>query len=255
MRGFRGAFRMQLSESRHKPGDLQVLATVPLFTVIFLAIFQHAGRDDLAGYAILAPALIAVWGMALLVSGEIIDTDRHYGTLESIVAAPARFAIVVLGRITAVTVVSLLGLAESWFVARVVFGVTITIHHPGVFTAALAATAVAMAGTAVIMAATFVLTRTARTFQNSLSYPFYVLGGVLVPVALLPDWLQPVSRLVFLSWAADLLRDSLEREPITGAGWRLAVILGLGAAGYALGRLLLARMIRRVRLTGTIGLA
>ena len=64
------------------------------------------------------------------------------------------------------------------------------------------------------MATVFVLARTAMLFTNALGYPFYILGGVLVPVAFLPGWLRPVSRLVFLSWSSDggrLLFEDVER--------------------------------------------
>ena len=113
----------------------------------------------------------------------------------------------------------------------------------------------AVAGTALIMASLFVLTRSARTFQNSLSYPFYVLGGVLVPVSYLPDWLRPLSSGVFLSWSADLLRASLAPAPVHRLAFRLAMIVLLGLAGLALGRLALGRILDRLRTSGELGLA
>jgi ABC-2 type transport system permease protein len=115
-------------------------------------------------------------------------------------------------------------------------------------------TAFAILGTALVMASVFVLSRSARNFQNSLNYPFFLLGGVLVPVALLPGWLQPLCRLVFLSWSADLLRDALEPAPVRGVAARLLVIALLGAAAAALGRWLLHRMLDRLRRHGTLSL-
>jgi ABC-2 type transport system permease protein len=154
-----------------------------------------------------------------------------------------------------VTAVAFLAFIEVWFVARALFGVTIEFHHPGLFLLTLAASGLAMSGTAVIMAALFVLARSARTFQNSLSYPFYVLGGVLVPVSFLPDWLEPLSSVVFLSWSADLLRDSLDPAPVSGAAVRLGMVLALGTGGFVIGRLLLRRILNRVRADGTVGYA
>lgn len=254
MRTFLSALRFQLRTIHRDVGNLQLFITAPFFTVIFLLIVQHSGRGDLTGHAVLAPGIIALWGMALLVSGEVIANDRWAGTLETTVAAPAPLGVLLVGRITGITLLSLVSFFESWLVA-LAFGVRVEIHHLGIFVAALVATAFATAGTALIMSATFVLTRTARTFQNSLSYPFYVLGGVIVPVALLPGWIQPPSRLVFLSWSADLLRDSLAPETVSAPVARLAVVAGLGAMGFVLGRALLARTVDRVRRTGTLGLS
>lgn len=248
------AARLQLAVLRRNPADnLMALFTAPAFTLIFLAIAQHAGRTDLAPYAVLAPGLIAMLGLALLTSGEVIDSERWDGTFELALATPARMPAVLLSRVATVTLVSLLGIAESWLVAYLVFGVTVPVAHPGVFASTLMATAVAMSGTAVVFAAVFVWTRSARTFQNSLSYPLFLLGGALVPVAFLPDLLQPLSRGVFLSWAADLLRASLDPAPVTNFWPRLGMVLALGAVGYVVGLLLLNWVINRARATGKVG--
>lgn len=252
MRIFAAGLRFQLTTMRHSVGDFMPLITVPFFTLIFLAITEEAGRPDLASYAVLAPPLIALWGMALLVAGELIDNERWGGTLEALIATPASFALVITGRITAVTLVSLLAFGETWVIAWAVFGIAVAVPHPVLMVVTVVVTAVAMAGTASMMSAVFVLARSARIFQNSLSYPFYVLGGVLVPVALLPDWIQPVSRGVFLSWSADLLRDSLSAAAVADPALRLAVVLGLGALGLAAGVFLLQRVLVRVRALGTL---
>ncbi|NIR38842.1 MAG: hypothetical protein GWN07_23450, partial [Actinobacteria bacterium] len=52
------------------------------------------------------------------------------------------------------------------------------------------------------------LSRAAITFQSSASYPILLLGGVFVPLSLLPGWVEPLGRLVFLSWSSDALRQA-----------------------------------------------
>lgn len=246
------AFRFQLSLVRRSPGDLMVLVNTPLLTVAFLTITRHAGRPDLDGYAVLAPAVMALFNMAVMVAGEIVDVDRWLGTLELLLAAPAALPVVVLGRIGAVTVLSLGAVGEAWLVARLGFGVHLTVAHPGLFAATLLVTALATAGWATAMSGTFVLARSARTFQNTITYPFLLLGGALVPVELLPAWLRPISRLVYLSWASDLLRATLRPEPVRLFLPLAGVVLGLGAAGFALGWWLLRRIVDLARTTGTV---
>lgn len=135
------------------------------------------------------------------------------------------------------------------------FGIMVPVVHPGVFVATLGATVLAMSGTAVVMAAVFVVSRSARNFQNALSYPLFLLGGVMVPAALLPEWLQPLSQAVFLSWSTDLLRDTLAAEPVPAVGARLTVVLLLGALGFVVGSLLLRWLVVRVRREGTVNYA
>ena len=254
MTAFWAGFRLQLRVVSSDPDYVMPLVTVPMFTITFLAILRHAGREDLTSYALLAPVLIALWALSLMDAGEIISGDRWYGTLEPTIASPTALAPVVLGRVLAVTAVALVSFAEVWVAARLAFGVTFTIEHPREFLLTLAATTFAVSGTAVIMAALFVLSRSPRTFQNSLSFPFYVLGGVLVPVKFLPDWLEPLSSVVFLSWAADLLRATTATAPIDDFGRRVAMVVLLGSAGYVIGGAVMGYVLRRARREGTLAL-
>lgn len=253
MRGLRGSFRLQLQIVAADRGYLNEILANPFFAIIFLGIVKAANRDDLTSFAVVAPVLITLWGMALEISGEVVESDRWLGILEGVVATPAGFPTVVFGRVLAVTLLSVVAVAETWVVARVGFGVNISVHHPPVLVATLLATGLAMAATATLMAGLFVLARTARTFQNTLNYPFYLLAGVLVPISFLPDWVQPISRGIFLSWSADLLRESLRPGLVADVLPRLSVILVLGAAGLAAGRFVLGVVLRRVRNLGTLG--
>lgn len=252
MRGLRGAIRLQLRIVAADRGYLNEILANPFFAVILLGIVRAAGRNDLTAYAVVAPVLITLWGMALEISGDIVDSDRGAGILENVVATPVGFPTVVFGRVLAVTLLSVVAVVETWAVARFGFQADITIHHPAVLVATLVVTGLAMAGTAVVMAGLFVLARTARTFQNTMNYPVYLLAGVIVPLSYLPEWVRPLGRVLFLSWSADLLRDALSPRPVLDLLPRLAVILGLGAAGLALGRATLHVVLRRVRGLGTL---
>lgn len=243
--------RFQLLLFRRSPADFMALVTAPLMTVSFLAVVEHSGRPDLYGHAVLAPGLMALWGMSLLVAGDMIDVERGSGTLQALVAVPASTWPLLVGRIVVVAGVSALGMVESWLVAWLGFGVVVPIRAPGVFALTLLLTVLVMSAWASVMTSLFVLSRSARTFQNSLSFPFYVLGGVLVPVALLPGFLHGPADLVFLHWSADLLRDSL-RGPVPDVGARVAALAALGVVGGVIGKVLLSWVLRRVRHTGSI---
>lgn len=254
MREFAGALVLQLRLMARKPDDLMLLFTTPLVTVVFVSIFQHAHRGDLGPYAVVAPAMMAVFQMSLFVSGQLIAAERQNAVFEATLTTPARYPAVLFGRTLAVTVVSFLSLAESIIVGALL-GVVIHVHHPLVFAGTLVTTAFAMTGTAVAMAALFVVSRNTRTFQNALAYPFFVLGGVVVPITFLPVFIQPLSRIVFLSWSSELLRDSLAVPTVDHAWWRLGAILGLGILTLVAGEFLLRWTLKRTRVDGTLGLA
>src|ERR1051325_7857708 len=106
------------------------LVTVPMFTIVFLAIVRQAGRGDLAQYALLAPVLIALWQLSLFCSGDIPGEERWLGTIEPTLATPVSFPAVVLARILAVTTVALVSVPEVLVAGRLFFGVSPHLHHP-----------------------------------------------------------------------------------------------------------------------------
>lgn len=246
--GARLQFRILLSDRAY----LNEIIANPFFALIFLAMIRHAGRQDLTSYALVAPVLITLWALSLDISGDIISSDRELGVVEEAVAAPSSFAGLVLGRILTVSLVASIAIVETGLVAVLLFSVDIDVHHPLVLGTALLATCIAMSGTALVMAAVFVMARSARTFQGTLNYPIYLVGGFLVPVSFLPEWLQPLSRLLFTSWSADLMRDAFRPEPVEHVIVRLMIVLLLGGIGLAVGRFALARVLRRVRASGSL---
>lgn len=252
IRDFLAGLRFQALLLRRSPGSLIDLLVAPLFAFAFLAIVAYSGRPDLVPYAVLGPTVITVWGMALKVSADIVETERGNGTLEMTLTTPAALVALLLGRISTVTITSLLSLAESIAVARGAFAATVRIDHPVLFAVTVLLTGAATAGTATAMSALFVLARSARTFQNSLSYPVYLLSGAVVPVSLLPSWLHPESMVIYLSWATGLLRSATSPAPAASVPFRLAVLAALGGLGYAAGLALMRTVLRRAHAAGTL---
>ena len=252
MTALRAAFRLQVQIIRRVPDYLTHQVTSPLLTVVFLLIVRQSGRDDLLAFAVVGPVLIGLWATSLFIAGEVISSDRGSGVFEALVATPARLPLLVLGRVGATTLLGLVTFAETWFVVVVLMRESLPLPHPAIFLAALVVTAAAMAGHAVLMAATFVLGQSSRPFQRALSWPFYVLGGVMVPIALLPGWIQPFSRGVFLFWSGDLLRDTLTPGPVADVLPRLGMVLALGVVALGVGWTLTGLMVARARSLGTM---
>jgi len=252
MRTFLGGVRLEFRLVRATPDTLIPFFTGPLFTIIFLTIVRNGGRHDLQADALMAPVLMTLWWCALFQGGNLVTGDRWQGVLEWIVATPSSLAVVLLGRIAAIMALGSLGFFEVWAVGRLVFGVSIPFAHPFALVLTLLVTLFAMAGTAVVFAALFVLTRNSFTFVNSASFPFYVLGGVFVPVAILPGWIQPLSKAIFMSWSADLLRASLKSAPIHAEWRRLATVLLLGGLTFLIGRVIVSLVLRRLRHSGEL---
>ena len=255
MGAFKAGFRLELSIIRSQPDALMPLFLAPLFAIIFMTIVRQSGRDDLQPDALLAPVLMTLLWVALQHAGTMMAGDRWQALLEPMVAAPTSVATFLFGRIMALMGFALLSFLEVWAVGRLVFGVSFPFEHPFELFVTLGLTALMTAGLAVAFAALLVMTRNAYTFTNSASFPLYVLGAVFVPVTFLPDWIQPLSSVFFVSWSSDLLRATLHEEPVEDFWPRLGMILFLGTVTFVIGRVILHFVLRRMRANGELSLA
>lgn len=255
MHAFRAGFGLELRVIRAAPDALIPLVTAPLFALIFVSIVRESGRPDLQADALMAPVLMTLWWVALQHAGNMITGDRWQALLEPLITTPASLASVLVGRIAALMCMGLVSFFEVWAIGELAFDVPIPFEHPAALVLTLLVTAFATAGTSVAFAAVFVLTRNAYTFTNSLSYPLYLLGGVLVPVAILPGWLHPISSGIFMSWGADLLRASMKPPPIDDLWQRLGMVALLGLISFLAGRAILVYVLRRMRTKGELSAA
>lgn len=249
---FATGLRLQLAILRKTPGQLLVVVTAPLFSAIFLSLALHYGSAHVIE-AVIGPGLIGVWAISLDVAASVLSEDRWDGQLELFLGTSAALSLVVLGRILAVSAAGMVTFVESWLVARVGFGVTVPIRHPALVLVALVMIVVGSAFTATLLASAFVLSRNLHVYQNSLSYPVYILGGVVVPITALPGWLHPVSTVVYLSWAADLLRNAAGDAQPPHVGLDIGMSAGLAVAALAAGVALTHRIQQLLRRSGTAG--
>ena len=221
----------------------------------FLLIATLAGRarggidvDDAA----LGSALVAIWGATVWSSGAILRGERWQGTLAQILARPAGLGPVLLGKTLGTTLRSAVFIAATVLVTAVALGDPVSIERPLPFLAALLAVLASALVLGVLLSTLFVLTRAAGRISEALMYPIFILGGLLVPLSLLPDWIRPLSTVVSLRWGGELLKAAAGGEPQAGTAWVL--LAGTTAAYAVLARLAFRRVLDRARRDGTLDL-
>jgi ABC-2 type transport system permease protein len=243
--------RFQLALLRRTPQQLIALAAAPVTALVLVAIVDSAGRRDLSTAAIIAPGLMTMWTMTLFSAGEALEVERQAGTLEPLLATPAPLFGLVLGRVVVTSAVGAVGFVECWLVGWALVGTPAVPERLAFFALGLVLTTLAMAAWGSVLAPLYLLARSARTFQNSLSFPLFLLGGVLVPIDLYPKWAQPVCRLVFLTWSAEVLRDGAGVRP--ASAWAVPLLVVTGSAGLAVGAWMTGRLVLVGRRDGRLG--
>jgi len=242
--------RVQLLISLRRLDDLQLLALVPFSAVLYLTMLAQTGRRDLAVVGVLASYVTSVWSLALFSGGDLIDEERTFGTFAPLLVTPVSVARAMFGRVLAVSLLGLVGLIEAGVVAVLFFHIDLAIDRPGLLAGTVLLLTVAMAGATYFFGAVFLLTTNSRPWQNGMTYPAYVLGGVLAPLRSWPFWIRVPGRLFFLSWVMELFAVATGRS---GGGVLVPALAagGLAAITWLLALVTLRWGIRRVQATGT----
>ncbi len=187
-----------------------------IFTVLFqpiiialLGLWMLQGKgEDAAMFVVVGSGLTGLWSSLLFISGNSIGMERWSGTLESLVAIPTPFEVVVFGKNLANVTQSLTSMALGYLVAAFAFGYSLEIQQPLVFVASLLLSVIAFISFGLVIAPIFVINPGVRAWQNAMEFPVYVLCGFLFPIALLPGWTTPVSYLLPPYWAAVALHGT-----------------------------------------------
>jgi ABC-2 type transport system permease protein len=181
-----------------------------------------------------------------------MQRERWHGTLESLVATPPHFGLVLLPITLAMATIGIYCLAATLALGRFVFGIELTVEHPLAFALAVVGAVMSFGALGFLFAVSFVRFRAAWALGNLFEYPVWLVGGFLVPLVLLPEWVRPISWALAPTWGMSAIREAaLGGSPVPD----LLLCLGLGAVYVALGVAMLERVLNAARKRGALSLS
>lgn len=222
-----------------------------IFASIAFFMFRDGSRPGGLLYAALGAGLMGIWSSTLFGSGGAIQWMRWQGTLEVAIAAPVRFLWVLLPLTISTATIGLYSITATLFWGRVFFGVPLHFEHPALFALALPVTVVSLGLLGLVMASTFVLYRQASAFSNLLEYPVWLATGLLVPLSLLPGWVEWLSWVLAPTWGMQAVRNAA----LGGEVWPgIAMCVLLAGVYLALGALFMRNFENLARAKATLSL-
>ena len=234
-----------------------------IFTVLFqpiiiallgLWMLKDKGADS-AMFVVVGSGLTGLWSSLLFISGGSINAERWSGTLESLVAIPTPFEVIVFGKNLGNVLQSLISMVMGYFIASLVFGYELTIQQPLLFFASVIFAIVAFISFGLIIAPIFVMNPGVRAWQNAMEFPVYVLCGFLFPVLLLPKWTNPVSYLLPPYWAAVALHGtSTGGAPLNETLFAWGMMLLFSLVDLLIASRLFKIMLYKARADATLGM-
>jgi len=234
----------------HDPMELFTRAIQPvLWLLLFGEVMAHVrglGGDQVGYLDFLAPGILAQSVLfAAIFYGIAAIWERDLGILQRYLVSPAPRVAIVMGKALSSTVRSL---AQAVVVYAVAFAVGsdlsfAPLHLAGVLL--LIAIGSGLFSTFSLIIACIVKTRERfMGIGQVLTMPIFFASNAIYPIALMPHWLQIVSRLNPLTYEVDALRALMLRggEPVLGFAVDFAVLIVTLGVVVAVAARLLPRM-------------
>ena len=194
-----------------------------LFPFAFVLAFAIRNPVDVRS---LIPGLLALTILFSTSSMEatVIVFERRIGSLERLLLAPLRLPALLAGKLLGGMTFGLMVTLVVLVASLAIFGAAGTNWLILFLALILSATAFTALGAFVSVAVREIFE--AQTLANFIRFPMMFLGGVFVPLASMPAWLQGVARLLPLTYSVEALRVAL-----SGGSWATAAVdLGVLAA-------------------------
>lgn len=232
--------RRIMRQLSHDPRTLALIFIVPC---ILLSLLRWLYNDTISVFHHIAPAFLGLFPFTIMFLITSITTlrERVGGTLERLMTTPIGKLDFILGYMMTFGIIAIVqALIAS---TLVIYGLGLDIAGPDWFMVTMAV-ADALLGTALgLLLSAFAQTEfQAVQFMPAFIFPQLLVGGLLVPLASMPDLLEKIAYCLPLTYALDALTSVATHVDITSDAWRdLWVVLCFAVVAVLLGALTLKR--------------
>ncbi len=228
---------------------ISVVTSIVLPAAFLIATSRVAGHGgpDSSTRIVVAVALMSLWTSTVWGAGGVLRRELRDGTFGATVTGLHPPYLVLLGKSLGGTLHALSLIVPTTIVAVLLLRLPVRAADPAWL--AVGGLLVVACGTTLgmMLACAFLLTRYGLQLSSALMYPVYLLGGLLVPVSVLPSPLRLVSAAISLRWATQFL--------VSAAAGRASLVplgaaAGLTVAYFVVACLAFARIVHLARADG-----
>jgi ABC-2 type transport system permease protein len=227
-----------------------------IFATLGFFLFQSGGGKggQTLLYVALGAGMMGVWSTTLFGCGGAIAWQRWEGTLELLVSAPRRYDMVLLGQTLGASTFGFYSIVATILWGVLLFGMPLNATYPWLLPIALLVAIVSLGAMGMLLATSFVLYRHANALSNLLEYPIWIVTGMVVPLALLPGWLGPISWFLAPTWAMEAIRGAALGNDIATPLFAMAMCLVLAVIYFVGSRVALRYVLAKARRDATLSL-
>lgn len=211
------------------PGPLISRLAMPVVMLVLLQPFYRATLPTTEeGITQATTGMMVMFSMlAVSIVGTAVLNERLWHTWNRLRATPARPAEILIGEVACPFAIFLLQQAIVVITAVAIFDLHVT--APALLLAAMVTWGITLLCCGALLGTTMRTPGSISAVQDVCGLLFTAIGGVLVPLAVLPHWVQVVAPLSPGYWGHTMLRSAVQGDAVhtARAAAVLAVIAGL----------------------------
>jgi ABC-2 type transport system permease protein len=244
---------VHVKQMSRSPFEIATSILIPLVqATLAVYLFRASPQPQALLGAAVGAGMMGIWSSVLFGSGGAIQRQRWQGTLEMLMLAPRRPALVILPFTIATAVTGTYSMFATVAWGRLLYGIRLDFADPVGFIVAVPVCILSLGMFGLLLASTFVLLPNANALANTMEYPIWLLSGMLIPITALPGWTGPLAAVLPTTWGSRAVRAAATG----GSVWpSLGICLGISLICLAIGAVTLSYVERRARVTATLALS
>jgi ABC-2 type transport system permease protein len=230
------------------------LVTVSITQMAFFVfITQYAGNPSISIEQVaLGNALQAITFSTVFAICSIPGNEKHSGTLSFIMTTPTRIFSVIVGQSLFQIVTGMMTVGLSLGFAAAFFGVNFVSVNILAVVCVIAVTAYAMAGFGLMLSSLGMYLRSSTLLASLFLYVGLIFCGVNFPISQLPEYLQPISLALPLTYGVNALKASVAGSSVIDIFPNLAAMVVIGTIMIIAGYIMFGKFEAMARKTGAL---
>lgn len=250
-------------EISYRLSFLMQLGSIFLSAAVFYFLAQLVGEGasaqlevyggDYFSFVLIGLAFTGFLGVSLSNYADIIREGQMMGTLEIMLLSPTRLSVILLSSSIWEYLLTTVRVVVYLLLGAFVFGADLGNSNIGAAILVLLLSIASFSGIGILSAAMVLLVKKGNPVTWLLGSVSSLLAGVYYPVSVLPDWLEPVSRILPLTYALDAMRLAmLQGYSIYELRWDMLILLGFTFILTPLAFLVFRKALKRAKKEGSL---
>ena len=212
---------------------------------------QYGG--DYFSFVLIGLAFSGYVGLSLSSFASSIREGQMMGTLEIILLSPTRLSTILISSSLWSYLLTTFHVVIYLAVGTMVFGANLSQANFVTAIVVLILSIASFSGIGILSAAIVLIVKKGDPVAWALGTISSLLAGVYYPITVLPDWLEPISRFIPLTYALDSMRLAmLKGSSLYDVRWDILALFGFALVLTPLAFLVFRKALKRAKVEGSL---